>query len=413
MKFNDTLLEIILNDLEVGDVPALMGDPGIGKSSLFRDLARRMDTEVFILECNQLADKADFTGGRLVPYERDGVTKYKQEFFPHQVIQDAIEYAEEHPFETPLLALDEINRSTSDITSAALSMPTSRTIGSSKLPKNLRMVVAGNTKGNVTTLDEASLSRFSIYNVEPDAQTLMNVVDDLNPHVVTVLSKHPHLVFARSTPSAVAMVDGGKDDDDDDAGVLMTDLMDSSEEMLQITTPRTINSVSRWLNKLDSAKLAEWLQTTVHTVDGVETNVLTEVIEAKVGRTEFAAQLVAEIAVSLNSGAAQQHVQLTAPKPGCYKQLKDASTVDELEDEISKLDDKEKSGSLLYALFERTDNRLLVTQLVQQTEEFSPKHAELVVKLAMNSQLEENNVAAMLNSGTKIGDSMKILSNLM
>src|SRR5690606_36536525 len=114
------------------------------KSSFVEDLAKAMDTKAFVLACNQLADKADLTGGRLVPYETaGGETSYKQVFYPHQVIQDAIDYALANPREWPILFLDEINRSTSDVTSAALSLPTLRQIGSISLPKNLRLMIAG------------------------------------------------------------------------------------------------------------------------------------------------------------------------------------------------------------------------------------------------------------------------------
>lgn len=106
--------------------------------------------------------KADLTGARLVPYQKvDGSTHYKQVFYPHQDIQDAVDYALANPNEYPILFLDEINRSTSDVTSAALSLPTLRRIGSEKLPPNLRIMVAGNDKGNVTTPSTRPASRGS------------------------------------------------------------------------------------------------------------------------------------------------------------------------------------------------------------------------------------------------------------
>ena len=261
MKMNDTLLDVIKIDLDVNAVPALMGEPGIGKSSIIEDLAKSLNTKAFTLACNQLADKADLTGGRLVTSD-DGAT-WQQVFYPHEVIQSSIKYAIENPRERPILFLDEINRSTSDVTSAALSLPTLRMIGSSRLPENLRIVVAGNNKGNVTMLDEASLSRFSIYNVEPDAETLISVLGaDINPYVKAVLVKHPELVFAKGASVAL-----GADGDDDDATVSVADVFDSGEEMLQLTTPRTIDSISRWLNAVDPAKLQEYFTTAVQ-VDG-------------------------------------------------------------------------------------------------------------------------------------------------
>ena len=99
MKFNDTFTEIVKQDLEQGLTPALMGEPGIGKSSFVEALSYTMGTQTFTLPCNQLADKADLTGARLVP-TADGKS-YTQVFYPHHVIQDAIEYSRDNPREWP------------------------------------------------------------------------------------------------------------------------------------------------------------------------------------------------------------------------------------------------------------------------------------------------------------------------
>jgi len=408
MKFNDTFTEIVRTDLEVGTTVALMGEPGIGKSSFVEDLAKSMDTRAFVLACNQLADKADLTGGRLVPYkDAKGEDSYKQVFYPHEVIMSAIEYALANPREWPILFLDEFNRSTSDVTSAALSLPTLRRIGSIELPDNLRIMVAGNNKGNVTMLDDASLSRFSIYNVEPDAQTLLALLGAaLHPAVRSVLTRFPHLVFERGAPLAI-LVDG-KDDDDDTVTATYSDLLDSGEEMLQLTTPRTIESMSRWLNKVEPAKLLEYLQTQV-TSGGRDTTMLNEIVEAKIGNTEFATQLVAEVAQSINTGSAQQAQSLTAPKPNCFGDLKRATSVDDLESVISNLTEHEKSGSLLYALYERSDNKIIIEQLAQQTPSLEGDHTRLLVQLAAAGLVDDKNVEVLFGTTTTVGDTLKMM----
>ena len=62
MLFNEMLVDTTIDSLEAGRVPALMGEPGIGKSSFVEDVARRTNTRCFTLPCNLLADKADLTG---------------------------------------------------------------------------------------------------------------------------------------------------------------------------------------------------------------------------------------------------------------------------------------------------------------------------------------------------------------
>lgn len=406
MKFTQTLTDVIAIDLDMEIVPALMGEPGIGKSSFVEELARSMNTKAFVLPCNQLADKADLTGARLVPTD-DGKS-YSQVFYPHHVVQEAIEYALANPRENPILFLDEINRTTPDVTSAALTLVTLRRLGSVALPDNLRLMIAGNNKGNVTTLDEASLSRFALYNVEPDAATLVNILgDDLNPWVAKVLTQYPALVFQKSAPNAL-VVDGDADDDDKTAQASVADLFDSGEEMLQLTTPRTIDAVSRWLNKVKPETLQEYLQTPA-SIEGRDTTLLNEILEGKVGNTDFTTHLVSNISETLANGASGKPAAHTAPRPKVYPQLKNAQTASDLADLLTGLSDREKSGSLLYALYEKTDNTRLIGELAPVTVKLEPEHAQDLVKLAASQQLDEGNVNAFLDTGAPIAESMRVV----
>jgi hypothetical protein len=409
VKFNQTLNDVIAIDLDQQIVPALMGEPGVGKSSFVEELARSMDTKAFVLPCNQLADKADLTGARLVP-TADGKS-YSQVFYPHHVVQEAIEYALANPREYPILFLDEINRTTPDVTSAALTLVTLRRLGSVALPDNLRLMIAGNNKGNVTMLDEASLSRFALYTVEPDAATLIALLGaSLNPWVAKVLTEHPKLVFQKSTPSAI-VADGSDDDDDDSAQVSVADMFDSGEEMLQLTTPRTIDAVSRWLNKVAPATLQEYLSTPV-SIEGRDTTLLNEVLEGKVGNTDFTTHLISNIAASLASGAGNQAAVQAAPKPRVYDQLKSAQTASALNDLLKDLNDREKSGSLLYALYEKADNTRLIGELATVTEKLDPEHTKELVRLAAGGQLDSGNVSSFLDTGADVAESMRVVFNM-
>lgn len=405
MKFNDTLTTLIKQSLEVGATPALMGEPGIGKSSFVEDLAYSMGTQAFTLPCNQLADKADLTGARLVLYTKDdGMQSYKQVFYPHQVIQECIDYAERNPREWPILFLDEINRTTSDVTSGALTLVTLRRMGYVDLPKNVRIVVAGNDRGNVTSLDEASLSRFAIFHVEPDAATLMSVLgDNLNSWVKTVLTQAPGLVFQKSTPEAI-VADG---QDDDNGNVTMADLFDGGEEMNQLTTPRTIDNLSKWLNAADPQQLAQYLATTIQIGDR-ETSLLNEAIEAYVGDTMFTTQLVATIAQDLanNIGGVQQN-RVNVPKPNCYQSLKAAATMTDMTAVIATLTDNEKSGSLLYALKESKDNARLIEQLAQAITQIEPEHTRTLIEMVTGQQIDRQNLEAFMEIDAPIVNQAK------
>lgn len=400
MKFNDVFqdtVEKIINNSK--QVPMLLGEPGIGKSSWIEDLGRKLHTKVFTLACNQLADKADLTGARLVPVETStGETTYEQVFYPHAIIRRAIAYAIENPHETPILFLDELNRTTPDVTSALLSIPTLRTIGNTDLPDNLRVIIAGNDKGNITTLDEASVSRFVLFPVEPDVETFIQVNTELNPFVKTVLMQHPESLFCKM----VQTVTSQSDDDDDDNGMTSIDeILDDGDDMNQITTPRTITGVSNWLNCYDNAALMTLLQET-HNRDGEEVSLLQEIIEGFTGRTNFTKFLMAEIATNLMTVNNQSNVT-SVPKPQCYDKMKQCPDITALNQFISTMSDHDKSGCLVYALYEKTDNKAYINAILASgITTLESNDMKSLMSLFGSDQLDDANVATFISNNAPL-----------
>lgn len=398
MKFDQTLTSFVSADLNTGGVPMLVGEPGIGKSSWVKALAKQMHTKCFTVACNQLADKADLTGARLVPTEDK--KSYMQMFFPHATMSEAIKYASENPRENPILFLDEINRTNADVTSATLSISTERAIGTSRLPENLRIITAGNDHGNVVSLDSASISRFVLYPVEPDIGTFLSIDPDLNAFVKNVLQAHPECLFGK--PIAIVSKDDDKDDD-----INVEEIIDDSEEMEQFTTPRTISGLSRWLNAFKNKELVQFLgQTTI--VNGEEMSMLQAAIEAHVGHTNFALYLVNEIATNVMT------VQNTTPgvtvgKPAVYDGLKNVSTLQDLSEAIDGLTENDKSGCLVYALFEKEDNASLVAALARAMNNLNPDDMRTLMSLASTQKLDTDNVQAMLNTNCPLSSTLAII----
>lgn len=400
MKFNDVfqdIVEKIINNSK--QVPMLLGEPGIGKSSWIEDLGRKLHTKVFTLACNQLADKADLTGARLVPVETStGETTYEQVFYPHAIIRRAIAYAIENPHETPILFLDELNRTTPDVTSALLSIPTLRTIGNTDLPDNLRVIIAGNDKGNITTLDEASVSRFVLFPVEPDVETFIQVNTQLNPFVKTVLMQHPESLFCKMVQAVTSQSD---DDDDDDGMTSIDEILDDGEDMNQITTPRTITGVSNWLNCYDNAALMTLLQET-HNRDGEEVSLLQEIIEGFTGKTNFTKFLMAEIATNLMTVNNQSNVT-SVPKPQCYDKMKQCPDITALNQFISTMSDHDKSGCLVYALYEKTDNKAYINAILASgITTLESNDMKSLMSLFGSDQLDDANVATFISNNAPL-----------
>lgn len=228
--------------------------------------------------------------------------------------------------------------------------------------------------------------------------------DNLNPWVKTVLTQYPALIFQKSTPGAI-VVDG--QDDDDNGNVTMADLFDGGEEMNQLTTPRTIDNLSNWLNVADQQQLAQYLATPVQVGDR-EVSLLNEAIEAFVGDTTFTTQLVATIAQDLanNVGGIQQ-TRVNVPKPNCYPSLKAAATVTDMTAIIATLTDNERSGSLLYALKESKDNARLIEQLALATTQIEPGHTRTLIEMVTSQQFDRQNLEAFMGTDAPIVNQAK------
>lgn len=391
MLFNELLVTTTVKLLDANRVPALMGEPGIGKSSFVEDVARRTNTRCFTLPCNLLADKADLTGARLVLDEKTGI--WSQKFFPHDTISQAINYAKDNPNEQPILFLDEINRTTSDVTSGTLTLVTLRRIGNEDLPKNLRIIVAGNDKGNITALDDASVSRFAIINVAPDASTLIEVLgQNLHPCVKTVLEKHPETIFVKNTNEQV-VADGQDDDDDDNATVSVFDLFDGTEEIRPFATPRTIDGVSQYLNVLSFEEIASLMATPSTTRDGRHVSYLQEVIEGMTGNTSFTTLLMGVISDELSKGSTGNNNAQRVVKPRIYGELKEAAktSVDAVNQVVATMTDNDASGCFVFAMYEREDNAVIIQALNERLNNLAQNHINDFILLLSSGALYAKN----------------------
>ncbi|MCC2248953.1 AAA family ATPase [Virgibacillus sp. AGTR] len=414
-------------DLKAGQTPALMGEPGIGKSSLIEDLSRTFKTAVFTLPVNQLADRADLTGVRMTQSENG---TWRQEAFPHSTIMEAIEYAADHPDENPILFLDEFNRASSDITSSILSFQTLRRIGTINFPDNLRLIVAGNDKGNVTSLDQASISRFSVYHVRPDLDTFLSI-QSLNPFITDVLTKHPEDLMALE---AIENSSQDSADDDDDEDSESEDYAFSQFEFLaedtftQITRPRTITYASEWLNnmgldKSGSDKEHELLgQLFADMTESDESNILFAGIEAHVGNTTFAHHLFDEINTHFNSMLSATHVSNQPvlkdlrPKQDIINTMSRAANVQDVEQLIDAMDEKDRLNTLVWlteiSSTKEINNNQAVTAFMSNAPhhitQFDNKAIQNLMKVLPDSaKVAENAVQSMLSSTAPVMNQWK------
>ena len=281
MMFDNTFKTLIKMNLKSGVIPMLLGEVGIGKSCFVESLANEMDAEFFELSCNQLQDKKDVTGNALSTVKEGHGT---MKFPVHNIITAAVCQANETPDKGVLLFLDEINRTTPEVTSELLSIPTRRKIGDLHVPKNLRIIIAANDRGHIAILDEASISRFVLYYVEPDLDTFIKVNPTLNKIVHDVLKADPSLLLCKEEKKKA---------------VATAEEIYTVDRMKQVTTPRTISNLSIFLNGC-SQKDFRFLNSEKSEMYP-NISLLYEVMVGHTGDTRFTRAVYKSLLMSLNS----------------------------------------------------------------------------------------------------------------
>lgn len=395
MKLDSTLKDLLKVSLNNGTIPMLLGEPGIGKSSFVEGFARDyLGTKCFTFACNQLGDKSDVTGTRLIPVTRtikkaDGttedVTDYKQESFPHAVIYNAIEYALSNPRETPILFLDELNRTSSDVTSELLSIPTLRQIGKEKLPENLKVITAGNDKGNITALDQASISRFIKLYCRPSLDTFLLVNPDLNQHIKKVLMDNPADIFCKD----ISATPGYSSNDDDEE----LDLLDE-DDMCQITTPRTITALSKYLNSISENEILALINEPSDIDE--EISVMEEIVTAHIGKTALTVHLMSELSTIVYNNSNQSQ-SILPPRPIVYDDLENATSMTDLENIVANFTENEKSQSLVYALAEKKDNSNIIPVLANSITNLDMDSEKRLASILTNNTIDKENFQIFLN----------------
>ena len=295
----------------------------------------------------------------------------KQVFFPHAAIKEAIVDAENNPDKTVILFLDEINRTTSAVTSAILTFITARTIGTEKLPNNIKLIAAGNDEGNVITLDDASISRFIMRRVEPDSNTFLGL-GEIHPVIEDLLKTQPALIYQEDKISM---------DEDDSI------YAEESDEFKQITTPRTIMGLNKAL-----------LENQGMVMSMSETD-LKEYVAGFTGETLFTEAVVTNIIANKFKFSTTPNI-VAPPKPSCVDAFVACKKITDIEALISTLDDDTISSAILYMIYDKnTDYTNALTELAKKFDK----------NMLLNDDMKKLN--PIINSGDYNSDSYNIVAN--
>lgn len=412
--FQDIIqLEIEKVQKETSTCPFLAGEAGIGKSSVIEAMCEKYGWHFFKVACNLLGDRTDISGVRSVKVTETIKNKpeevWKQVFFPHKDVKDAMLCAENNPDDIVILFLDEINRLSADITSAILSFTTDRKVGTERFPDNLKFITAGNDRGNITHLDEASMTRFAKFTVIPSLEKwLDHEGPNLNPYIKQVLTNKPNLLLCKPNNIVTSEVDG----DDGNEYVNDYEVFDEGESMDLYTCPRTLSGLNALLNAAGKDKLTYWLQKISRdAVTGEETSLLEKIVVSHIGDTEFKNDLLAFIADDVSKGMLQKATNIVTPKkPKFWKGLMSCADRQTRDTMIDNMSDEEKSEAILYAVYEKgVDNSDIIQTIAGRfnNQVLSGDYQPQFSNLKSHDELDTDNYNALITSGTPLGTMMR------
>ena len=218
MNYSDTLKSVDLV-LATGEVPLIVGETGIGKTALAKELAEVNDWSLIVIDGNLL--KEGEIGGlpTIEPYTRlnrkgEKVEKKATVYAVHHKLREID--AEIAQGRTVLLFIDEINRCEHTVQQELMNLILNREINGYTLPGEVKIVAAMNPSSKygsdfdyqVVDMDVAQENRFVWLYMEPDYLQWLDWATEvgLEPKVIEFVSTFPEYLLkineddVRATP---------------------------------------------------------------------------------------------------------------------------------------------------------------------------------------------------------------------
>jgi hypothetical protein len=207
MNYTDTLKSVDLV-LATGEVPLIVGETGIGKTALAKELAEANGWRLIVIDGNLL--KEGEIGGlpTIEPYIRlnrkgDKVENKATVYAVHHKLREID--AEIAQGQTVLLFIDEINRCEHTVQQELMNLILNREINGYTLPAGVKIVAAMNPSGKygsdfdyqVVEMDVAQENRFVWLYMEPDYLQWLDwaVETGLEPKVIEFISTFPEYLL--------------------------------------------------------------------------------------------------------------------------------------------------------------------------------------------------------------------------
>lgn len=184
MNFNDALLTVKLT-LESGAVPLLIGESGIGKTSLIKQLGTHENYYVVNIDANLL--KEGEIGGLptvedyIISKDENTIKSKRTIYAIHIKLLQVEEYLRENNNGKVLLFIDELNRCEHTVQQELMNLILNREINGYMLPKNVDVIAAMNPSNKynkyhqseyqVVDMDPAQENRFVWIDIDSDTKS--------------------------------------------------------------------------------------------------------------------------------------------------------------------------------------------------------------------------------------------------
>lgn len=203
MNYTDTIMSVDLV-LSTGEVPLIVGESGIGKTALAKELARKNQWSLVVIDGNLL--KEGEIGGlptieTHITMDESGepVEKKTTVYAVHHKLREIEqEVLQGH---TVLLFIDELNRCEHTVQQELMNLILNREINGYQLPVQVKIIAAMNPSGKygsdfdyqVVDMDAAQENRFVWLYMEPDYLQWLDWADDadIDRKVIEFISTFP------------------------------------------------------------------------------------------------------------------------------------------------------------------------------------------------------------------------------
>lgn len=209
MRYSEALFTVDLI-IKSGAVPLLIGESGIGKTSLVKTLSREKKYFLINIDANLL--KEGEIGGLPTVEEYEAIEggKHKKKkrtvYAVHTKLMEIDEYIKENPGKKVLLFIDEINRCEHSVQQELMNLILNREINGYYLHENVYVIAAMNPSNkydsfedseySVVDMDPAQEDRFVWVDMEADSKEWikwgMSKYGDIHPHILEFISIFPN-----------------------------------------------------------------------------------------------------------------------------------------------------------------------------------------------------------------------------